>query len=199
MLRALSEVIATMGVLILLGAPASGAEGHAETNIFNADVGNFVFTLIIFGLVVYILGKFAWKPLLKVLNEREATIRGSLEHARREREEAERLLVEYKEQIDRARQEATAIVDEGRRDAEAVGRRVQDEARSEARQIVERARREIRLATETALKEIYDQTAELAVQVAGGIIRQEISPERHRQLVAESLEAMRDSAKPNMN
>ena len=102
----------------LLTASALAAEHGEETNIFNADVGNFIFTLIIFGLVIIVLGKFAWRPLLKVLHERERSIRESLESARNERKQAEKLLEEYKAQLDRARQEATLIVDEGRRDAE---------------------------------------------------------------------------------
>lgn len=185
-----------------LAAPALAAEeqGHGgETNIFNADIGNFVATLIIFGLVVYILGKFAWKPLLNVLNEREQSIRHSLEAAREERVEAEQLLADYKAQITKARDEATAIVEEGRRDADVVARRLQEQARQEAEQVLERARREIKLATDVAVRELYDQTAELAVKVAGGILRKEISPEEHRQLVADSLEEMGSADSANMN
>jgi F-type H+-transporting ATPase subunit b len=192
--------LAVLACLLAIVCPAIGSEESGEPpNIFNADIGNFVATLIIFGLVVFTLGKFAWKPLLNVLNEREETIRRSLETAKREREEAEKLLAGYTAQIDKARIEASAIVEEGRRDSEEVSRRIHEDARKEAEEIIQRARREIQLATETAVKELYDQTAEVAVSVAAGIIREEISPERHRQLVAESLEAMKSSGKANMN
>ncbi len=171
-------------------AEAAGAQ-EEQPNLFNADIGNFILTLIIFGLVIVILGRFAWKPLLKVLHERAQDIRESLESARREREEARRLSAEHEARLARAREEASAIVEEGRRDAEAVRRRGQEDARRQTEEMLERARREIKLATDTALKEIYDQTAELAVRVAGGVLKKELRPEDHKRLISESLEQMK--------
>jgi F-type H+-transporting ATPase subunit b len=168
--------------------------GHgtaASTNPFSGDWGNVIFTLLVFLLLLGFLTKAAWKPLLNWQQERERVIRDTLDRARKEREEAERVLAEYKRQIDRAREEATAIVEEGRRDAETTRRRMQDEAKKESDEMVARARREIQLATDTALKDLYDRTADLAVNVAGNIIRKSLSAEDHRGLVQESLERMR--------
>ncbi len=184
--------LATFALLALaLPAWAAGDEGGHTPGIWEGGVGNSIITLIIFGIVVWILGAKAWPPLLKTLDERSRQIRASLENARREREQTERLLAQYQQQIDQARKEATAIVDEGRRDADVVRRRLQDEAKREADEMIARARREIELATNTALKELYDQTAELAVRVAGGIIHKELRAEDHRGLVSESLERMK--------
>lgn len=188
-----------MGALALVPVmPALAAEG-GDQSIFNSDIGNFLITTLTFVIVILVLGRFAWRPLLNVLQERERTIRESLESAKREREDAERLLAEYKAQLDKAREEASAIVDEGRRDAETVRQRIHDEARQESAEMIERARREIRLATDTAVKQLYDQTAELAVGLAGSILRKEISPEQHRSLVSESLEEMKKSGKTGLN
>lgn len=189
--------VATGALTVVLAAlssavPALAAEGEGPS-IFHGGIGNTIITLIIFGIVVYVLGAKAWPQLLKTLEEREQLIRGAMETARREREESEKLLAEYRRQIDRAREEATAIVEEGRRDADAVRRRIQEEARREADEMIARARREIRLAADDAIKELYDRTAELAVQVASGIIRKELRPEDHRALVAESLNRMESS------
>ena len=175
------------------GDAAHGDEGEhaaAEPDPFAGGLGNALFTLLIFGAVVIILGKKAWPPLIQTLSEREHAIRGALEEAKREREEADKLLAKYKEQIEQARQEATAIVDEGRRDADVVRRRIHDETRAEAADMIERAKREIQLATDTAIKELYDRTADLAVDVAGGIIRKELKATDHEALVSESLERM---------
>lgn len=171
---------------------ALAAEGGAA-NPFAGGIGNAIITLIIFSGLLYVLGKFFWPQILRVLEEREKMIRTSLETAKHEREQAEKLLARYQEQLDRARQEASAIVDEGRRDAEAVRRRIQEEARREADETLARAKREIRLATDSAVKELYDRTAELSVQIAGNIIKKELRPEDHRALVAESLERMQTS------
>lgn len=174
------------------GAPAAHAsESHEEAaSIFAGGIGNAIVTLIIFGIVVYVLGTRAWPPLLKSINDREAMIRKSIEDARRQSEESQKLLAQYQTQLDRARTEATAIVEEGRRDAEAVRRKIQDDARKESDEMVARARREIQLATDSAIKELYDKTADLAVQVAGGIIRKELKADDHRGLVKESLDRM---------
>src|SRR5215213_1566620 len=101
-------------------AQEHGAQEPAANNPFAGDIGNALWTLVIFGLVVVVLGKFAWGPLLRGLQAREEFIRESLEKARIERETAEIRLREYEERLATARAEATAIVEEGRRDADAV-------------------------------------------------------------------------------
>jgi F-type H+-transporting ATPase subunit b len=176
------------------GAAAAAHDSHGRPNLFAGGLGNAIITLIIFGIVLAVLGQKAWPQLLRVLNEREHQIRGALEDARRERLAAEKLLADYKRQIDKAREEATAIVEEGRRDAEVVRRRIQDEARQEAGETLERAKREIALARDTAVKELYDQAAEVAVRVAAGVIRKELRAEDHRALVNESLARMKASS-----
>jgi len=176
--------------LLAVAGPVLAAEGE-KPDIFTGGIGNAIVTLVVFVAVVVILGKYAWPPLMRVLREREQTIRESLEHARREREEAERVLEKYTRQIEQARTEASEIVEAGRRSAAEVGRRVQEEARREGAQMVERARREIGLATDAAKKEVYDLAAGLAVDVAGRIIRKELSPRDHKELVEESLARMR--------
>ncbi|TWT45139.1 ATP synthase subunit b [Phycisphaerae bacterium RAS1] len=189
-------------------APASDPRAAGAThgddhggggNIFAGGIGNVVWTTIIFLIVVAILGSKAWPPLLKVLKEREDSIRESLETARREREASEKLLKQYQHQLDEAGKKATAIVDEGRRDAEEVRRRIQEEARKEADETLARARREIQLATDAAIKELYDQTAALAIQAASNVVRRQLSAEDHDRLVGEALEQIRAGGKARMN
>lgn len=176
---------------------AHAADGHSDKSLFSGGIGNVVITAIIFGVVVYVLGTQAWPHVLKALNEREASIRTALENAKRERESAERLLAEYRRQVDQARVEATAIVEEGRRDADAVRRRIQDEARQEAEQTLARAKREIELTKDAAVKELYDRTAELSVKVASQVLQRELKVEDHRALVAESIARMRAGSGTN--
>ena len=195
-LRALNR-LAVLALPAACCAPAWAAEG--EPNIFAGGIGNAVVTLIIFGSVVRILKKFAWGPTLDVLQKREAAIRDALETAKQEREEADKLLAKYQAQIDKAREEATAVVEKGKRDAEVVRRRIQEDARKETDELLARARREITLAKDTAVRELYDQTAALAVQVAGGIIKRTLSADDHKDLVAESLERMRASEEAKLN
>ncbi len=170
----------------LLAAPIAASEG-ASGGPFEGDVGNALWTLIIFGLVVFVLGKFAWKPILNGLAAREAFIRTSLEQAKKDRDEAEARHREYAEKLLGARQEATAIIEEARRDAEVVRRRIDEEARAEAAAAIERAKREIAIAQETAVKDLYAEAAKLSTQIAGRVLAREINPQDHERLIRESI------------
>jgi F-type H+-transporting ATPase subunit b len=161
---------------------------------FAGDIGNALWTLIVFVLVILVLGKFAWGPILDALQKREDFIRESLAEAKRDRDQAEARLLEYTEKLNAARAEATAIVDEGRRDAEVVKRKIEEETRAEADKMIARAKREIGIATETAVRELYTTGARLATEVAARILGRELTAEDHERLVAESLEEIRNQA-----
>ena len=168
-----------------------GAHASAEPSILSGNPGNIFFTLLIFLSVVFILGRFAWKPLLAALQQREELIRSSIADAKREREEADKLLAKYREQIDHAREEATAIIEKGKRDVEDVRRRIHEDTRKESDEMVARARREIELASQDAIKELYDHTAELVMQAAGRVVSKTLSVDDHRDPVKESLDRMK--------
>jgi len=188
-------LIALAALALAVPALAQEAEHGAEApSLFAGDLGNSVWTLLIFVIVLVVLGKFAWGPILNALQARESFIRESLEKAKREREEAEARLREYEERLAQARTEATAIVDEGRRDAEVLKNRILEEARHEAEKERERTRREIRIATDTATKELYTLAARLATDMASRIVRKELTPQDHERLIAESIQELNDAA-----
>ena len=181
---------------LAIAAPALAQEhgGGGENNLFAGDVGNAIWTLVIFLLVVFVLGKFAWGPILNTLQTRESFIHEALAKAKRDRDEAEARLREYEARLATARAEATAITDEGRRDAEVVKRRVEAEAKAEADRMIERAKREIQIAVETATKEMYRRAGLLATKMATRIIGRELTPQDHDRLIAEAIDDGIDSA-----
>lgn len=170
--------------------PQHGAE-HADQAekpaLLQWDLGSAFWSIVVFVMLLTVLRFTAWRPIMEGLQKREQFIRESLESAKREREQAERVMADYTEKLNRAREEATAIVDEGRRDAEEVRKRIHVEAKQEADAMVARARKEISLARDHAVKDIYDQTIVLATSVAGKIVRKELSAGDHRTLIDESL------------
>lgn len=172
---------------------AEGKAAHAESappNILSGDLGNVFWTMTIFVVLLVLLRFTAWKPILAALKAREDFIRDSLDSAKRERNEAERLLKEYTERIERARVEASAIVEEGKRDAEAVRRRVHEETKKEADDMLARAKREIGVARDDAVKQLYDRTLTLATDVAGKIVKRQLSPTDHKALLDEAIAEM---------
>lgn len=174
-------------ILCAVGSAAASEGGESKNPIESGTISNAVATVITFGLVVLILGKLVWPHVLKALKDREDFIRKSLESARRDREEAEKRLQQYQEQIENARQEATAIVDEGRRDAEVVRRKIHEDAKEEADAITARAKREIGIARDTAVKDLYALSGQLATDLAGKILQKELDAASHDRLIQESI------------
>lgn len=170
----------------LAAPPLLAAEG-ASGGPFEGNIGNALWTLVIFGLVVFVLGKFAWKPILKGLNDREAFIRASLEQAKKDRDEAEAKHKEYSDKLLHARHEAVGILEEARRDADVVRRKIEEEARAEATAAIERAKREIGIAQETAVKDLYSLAARLSTQVASKVLGREINAQDHERLIRDSI------------
>ncbi|MEE8368876.1 MAG: F0F1 ATP synthase subunit B [Thermoanaerobaculia bacterium] len=178
-------------LFLALFARLAGASEGGESNLFAGDIGTAVWTVVIFALVVVVLGKFAWGPLLDGLQQREQFIRDSLDKAKDDREQAEANLREYTEQLQSARAEASQIVDEGRRDAEVVKARIEAETQAEADKMVERAKREVELAKQTAVAELYKTSATLATQIASQILQRELKPEDHDRLITSAIEEIR--------
>ena len=180
--RVLTSVIA-----VLLGAvPALAAEAGGLSP-FAGDVGNALWALVIFTLVVAVLGKYAWGPVLGLLKEREEFIHKSLADARHDREEAEARLKEYADKLQAAHGEAAALVDAARRDAERLREDLRLKARAEAETIVKNAERQIQLETDRALQQIRNEAVDLSVLIASKIVGRNLSKEDNQRLIDETL------------
>jgi F-type H+-transporting ATPase subunit b len=180
---------------LAIAVPALAAEGgEAPPSLLAGDLGNSFWTILIFVLVLVILGKYAWGPILKTLQARESFIHEALAKAKADRDAAEGRLREYEERLATARAEATAIVEEGRRDAEAVKRKIEEEAKHASDQAIERAKREIQLATDAATKDLYRLSARLATDLAARVIGRELTPQDHDRLIAEAIDGIKSSS-----
>jgi F-type H+-transporting ATPase subunit b len=185
----IQRLIAT-AILTLAALPAQ-AQDHAPEaaalSPFAGNVGNAIWTLAIFLLVVIILGKFAWGPVLGLLQERERFIYKSLADAKRDREEAEARLREYAAKIQTARVEAGAIVEEARRDAERIREDLKQRARTEADTMIQNAERQISLQTQRAIQEIRREAVDLSVAIASKIIQRNLTKEDNQRLIDEAI------------
>lgn len=159
----------------------------AEPNILSGDLGNVIWTMVIFIVLLVLLGSLAWKPILKALQTRETFITESIAAAKRERQESERMMREYTEKMNKAREDATAVVEEGRRDAEALRRKIHEDAKKEAADMIVRAQKEIKIAKDSAVADLYQQVVEVSTNLAGRIARKQLNAADHRGLLDESL------------
>jgi F-type H+-transporting ATPase subunit b len=169
---------------------AHGGGAHSESPL-SGDLGNILSTLVIFITLLIVLGKFAWTPLLKSLQERENFIKELVDKAERDRRAAADAAAEYEQKLATAKDEVKAIIDEGRKDAERLKADIVASAGKEADETRARVRREIETARDQALKEIYDVAGRLAIQAASKILERELKPEDHRKIVNEAIEAYR--------
>ncbi len=164
----------------------AAAEGPALSP-FAGNVGNAIWTLAIFLLVVFVLGKFAWGPILALLQQREEFIHRSLADAKHDREEAEARLKEYVARLQTARTEAAGIVEEARRDAERLREDLKQRARTEADTMIQNAERQIQLQTQRAIQEIRREAVDLSVAIASKIIQRNLTKEDNQRLIDEAL------------
>ncbi len=151
------------------------------------DPGLYIWTILTFLVLFGLLAKFAWKPILEMLESREETIRKSLEDAQKARQELERLNKESAQMIAAARQEADAIVTRSRADAERLKEELKQEARTEAAAIVRNAERQIQLETGRAIEQIRHEAVDLSIAIASKLIGRNLSKEDNARLIDDAL------------
>lgn len=151
------------------------------------DPGLFIWTILTFLVLVGLLARFAWRPLLEALERRQAMITKSLDEAQRARQELERLQRESAEMMRQARVEAEGIVSRSRSDAEALREELKQKSRAEAAAIVKNAEKQIQIETARAIQQIRNETIDLSVAIASKILRRQVSKEDHEGLIEETL------------
>ena len=175
------------------GGDSHGADAEHKPNLLDTDPGLAVWTIVLFVVLVAVLGKFAWPPILKGLQDREQKIRDDLEGAEKTARDAARTLADYQAKLAEAHEDSRRLIAEARAEAERAAAQITENTQSDVDQIRQRAQQEIVSAKEQALNELYAQTAALATQVAGRILQREIRPEDQEQLINESVRQFRDA------
>lgn len=140
-------------------------------------------SLVSFGVLFIVMWKFALPPITKMLDERAAKIKDSLEKAEDTRVEAERLLDEYKAQLAEARKESNRLIEQGRKVADTMKDEIVAKANEERESMLTRAREEIQGEKRTAMAELQAQVADLSVAVAGRLIGATLSADEHKALI----------------
>jgi F-type H+-transporting ATPase subunit b len=158
-----------------------------DNPLVQLDPGLFIWTILTFLTLLGLLAKFAWRPLLQALDERQEAIRKSLDDAAQARQELERLHQESARIIAAARADADAVIVKGRADAERLREDMKQKARSEAEGIARNAERQIQLETQRALQQIRQEAVELSVMIASKILKKNLSKEDNARLIDEAL------------
>lgn len=178
--------------LLLLAVPASAAEGGepAKANLLSPEGGLMVWTLVIFGLVFFILRKYAFGPILEGVNAREQALQQAIDGAKADRDAAAALLAEHKARIDAARGEAQKLIADGRATAESMKAELLEQTKAQQVEMLERARREIETEKTKAIADLRREAVDLALGAAAKVIEQKLDAAGDRKLVEQYLNAV---------
>jgi F-type H+-transporting ATPase subunit b len=163
---------------LVLGA----AEGGAHIN-----TGDILFQLIVFIILLAVLKKVAWGPLMGIMKQREEHIAGEINAAEESRKEAKKLLEEQRNLLKEARSEAQNLIENAKKQGEIQREEIVSAARSEAERLKESAKLEIEQQKEKAVAAIREQVAQLSVLIASKVIERELTQKDQDQLINEYI------------
>src|ERR687891_2269752 len=168
---------------------ATAAEGEEEGGSFlvTPDIGLMIWTLLVFGLSMYLLGKLAFPRIAEALDRRQRAIEESIDTAEQIRKEADEILAEYRERLAEARGQADEIVSRARKTGEAGEGEIIADARSKREEMMEQTRRDIEAETRRAIQEIRAEVADLTVLATEKVTRKSLTDADHKRLVEEAL------------
>ena len=171
---------------------AIAAETTSDKNPLVAlTPGLYIWTIITFLLLFYVLAKFAWKPLLKMLEDRENLIKDSLNDAEKAKLELERLNEESKKIMEKARVDAQKILAEGKTTAEKVKEDTIAKAKEAANKIRDDAKEQIQVEKDKALNDIKKEVIDLSISVAEKLINKNLSDAENKAMIKESLKKVK--------
>jgi F-type H+-transporting ATPase subunit b len=173
----------------ILFAQAEGGAEEEEGGSFlvTPDVGLMIWTLIVFGLSMYVLYKLAFPRIAEALDRRQRAIEESIDHAEQTRREADEILAEYRERLAAARGQADEIVARARKTGEAAENEIVATARGKREEMMEQTRRDIEAETRRAIQEIRAEVAGLTVLATEKVTRKSLTAEDQQRLVDEAL------------
>ena len=151
--------------------------------MFDVNLGLTVWTGVVFLVLLGVLWKYAWGPVLSAVDAREKRIQGTLDQAANEREEAARLLAEHKEQMADARRGAQQLIAEGREAGEKLRQDIEEKARAEGQVLIERARETIEREKESAIEALRKESVDLALAAAGRLMQESLDEAKDRELI----------------
>jgi len=158
-----------------------------DNPLVQLDPGLFIWTILTFLVLLTLLAKFAWRPLLAALDSRQNAIKKSLDDAQQARLELERLNQTSAQMLTKARAEADEIIVRSRADAERLREDMKQKARAEADAVVKNAERQIQLETARALQQIRTEAVELSVMIASKLIQRNLTKEDNERLIEDAL------------
>jgi F-type H+-transporting ATPase subunit b len=180
-------MLASIANTLVLAQAEGGGEEEGGSFLVSPDVGLMIWTLLVFGLSMFILGRLAFPRIAEALDRRQRAIEESIEASERTRKEADEILAEYRERLAEARGQADEIVARARRTGEAAENEIIADARAKREELMEQTRRDIEAETRRAIMEIRAEVADLTVLATEKVTRKALTDADQKRLVDEAL------------
>ena len=177
----------TLCTTLVPAALSAQGQPNASANILTPNGGLMVWTLVIFLVLLFVLGKFAFGPITEQVRKREQALTDALESAKHDREEAAKLLAEQRRQLEAARDEGQKLIAEARTAADRSRQDLVNQAREQQTEILNRTRDEIRGERDKAIAELRREAVDLAILGAGKVIEKNLDDRTNRELVEKFL------------
>jgi F-type H+-transporting ATPase subunit b len=176
---------ASLFSLLLLATPdiLAAQEEGSKVDLLTPHGGLMLWTLLIFIGLFIILSRYAFGPITKAVEQREQALQDAIDQAKKDREEAARILAEHRAQLEGSRAEAQKIIAEGRAVGEKLRADMLEETRAQQQDLLERARREIAGERDLAIAQIREEAVDLALAAAGKVIEKNLDDSANRKLV----------------
>jgi F-type H+-transporting ATPase subunit b len=162
--------------------------------MLNLSWGLMVWTLITFGISVYVLRRYAFAPLQKLMDDRRMAVQESMDAAEQTRAEAQRLLHEYEATLAKVRAEAEEIMERSRATGEFAKAEIMEEARAQADRVLEKAHEQIDRDSRAAVRDLRAQIAELTALATEKVTKRALTPDDQERLIQEALNELRVDA-----
>jgi F-type H+-transporting ATPase subunit b len=158
--------------------------------LFNIDPGLMIWTWVVFGILFFILSKFAWKPMMESVKAREKVLADAVENAKKTKDELEKIALRQEEMLKATQEQSRQILEQGRKTADTAARDILEKAQKESHTLVERAREQIESEKQNALTEIREQAVDLVLKTSEKLIAEVLDQEKHRKIVRKHLEEL---------
>jgi F-type H+-transporting ATPase subunit b len=162
----------------------------ASGGLTDIDSTLFYATLVLFAIFAFVLAKFAWGPLLQIIEEREKGVRDAVDGAQKANAEAQALLEKHKELVREAGRERDEVLKKALLEADALKADLQARARAESDQMIQRAKEQVEREKVAAIQELRSQVADLAIEAASKIVISSLTPEAQKKLVNDFIGSM---------
>jgi F-type H+-transporting ATPase subunit b len=181
------RLVSVVSVFSLVALPAVAQEAEPKRGLLDPHAGLMFWTLLVFVVLFLLLRKYAFPAIFAAVEARERALDEAIAAARRDREDAARILEEHRRQIEAARADAQRLIAEGAKAGEKIRAEMIEEARHQQQEILERARQEIGAERDRAIAELRRAAVELAIKGASKVIERNLDDDTNRQIVEEFL------------